>query len=234
MAYRYELDGDVAVLTMDNGENRFNMDSLDEFLAVLDAIEKETEAGALVITSAHEKVFSNGIDLEWLMSVTGDPQLVKDFCYKLNELLTRMVLFPMPTVAAINGHAFAGGAIFACCFDFRFMRSDRGFMCFPEVDLGIPFWPGMVAITEKALPQPLLNEMYYLGRRVPAEELERRGAISRACSLEELLPTAVEFAKLNIKKRGIYGAMKARLNGSIVKTIQDEDPAVIESGKLMA
>ena len=234
MAFDYKLEGPVALLTMDHGENRFNMDTLNMLLGKLDEIENETEASALVMTAAHEKIFSNGIDLEWLMSVAGDADTVKAFCYRLNALLKRLLLYPMPTVAAINGHAFAGGAIMACCFDFRFMRNDRGFMCFPEVDLGIPFWPGMVEIVKKAVPQHKLDEMYYLGKRVSGEECVVHNIVSKACGLDTLVDDAVAFAGSLGKQRKNYAAMKARMNAGIVRVIEQEDPRVIESGQLMA
>ena len=130
----FTLDENVAVLTMNSGENRFNPTFLDEFMNALDEIEHTTDAEALVVTSAHEKIFCNGIDLDWLIPFVqaGDMKTVKEFRYKFNALLRRLLLYPMPTIAAISGHAFAGGAIMCCCFDFRFMRSDRGFFCFPE------------------------------------------------------------------------------------------------------
>ena len=84
-------------------------------------------------------------------------------------------------MAAINGHAFAGGAIMACAFDFRFMRSDRGYFCFPEVDIQIPFMPGMDAILKKALPTSLVLEAQLTGKRYTAAELEAQRVVLKAC-----------------------------------------------------
>ena len=144
----YTVDEHVAIVTMNSGENRFNPDFLNRFLDVLDRVEAETDARTLVVRSSHEKIFSNGIDLEWLVPVIekGDIPAAKDYFFLMNRLFKRTVTYPMITVAAITGHAFAAGAIYSCAFDFRFMRSDRGFFCLPEVDLGIPFLPGMNAM----------------------------------------------------------------------------------------
>jgi len=232
----YELEKGVAVLTMKNGENRFNMLFLHEFLDILDEIEQKTEATALVVKSSHEKIFSNGLDLDWLMPLTqaGDTGAIKEFCYTMNRLLRRILLYPMPTIAAITGHAFAGGAIMCCCFDFRFMRSDRGFFCFPEVDLGIPFWPGMVAMVKKAIPQYKLDEMYYLGTRLTGAECEEHRIVVKSLPMDELMPAVMAFAGGLGKKRGYYLAQKERMNAPIVKIIDEEDPKIFELGRIQA
>lgn len=232
----YELEKGVAVLAMKNGENRFNMLFLHEFLDILDEIEQKTEANALVVRSSHEKIFSNGLDLDWLMPLTQakDTGAIKEFCYTMNRLLRRILLYPMPTIAAITGHAFAGGAIMSCCFDFRFMRSDRGFFCFPEVDLGIPFWPGMVAMVKKAIPQYKLDEMYYLGTRLTGAECEEHRIVVKSLPMDELMPAVMAFAGGLGKKRGYYLAQKERMNAPIVKIIDEEDPKIFELGRIQA
>jgi len=230
----YTLDEKVAVLTMNSGDNRFNASFLDEFMNVLDEIEHNTDAEALVVTSAHEKIFSNGIDLDWITPFVeaDDTEVIKGFRYKFNALLRRLLLYPMPTIAAINGHAFAGGAIMCCCFDFRFMRTERGFFCFPEVDLGIPFWPGMVAMVKKAIPQYKLDEMYYLGARVTGEQCEEHHIVLKACPVDELMDEALAFARGLKKTRAFYHAQKERMNADIIRIIDEVDPAVIETSKL--
>lgn len=230
----YELDENVAIVTMNSGENRFNLLFLDEFLSVLDTIENDTDANALVVRSSHEKIFSNGIDLDWLVPFIqkNDLDTVKKFLYTMTSLFKRLLIYPMPTIAAITGHAFAGAAILCCAFDFRFMRSDRGFFCFPEVDLGIPFLPGMIAIAKKAIPMYKLEEMKYTGKRLTAYECEEHHIVMKACHINDLMSEALSFAKSLNKGREIIGAMKKGMYKDIVRVLDEEDPLIIESGKL--
>jgi enoyl-CoA hydratase/carnithine racemase len=218
---------------MQIGENRFNPSFLEQFLSVLDRIERKTRAKTLVVTSAHETIFSNGIDLEWLVPVLqeNDIKAAKAFFYQLNALFKRLLTYPMLTIAAINGHAFAGGAILCCVFDFRFMRSDRGFFCFPEVDLGIPFLPGMNAMLKKAIPLYKLEEMEYTGSRLTAYDCQEHHIVTKACRLNALMDDVMEFAKTLNKNRSIVKEMKGRLNKEIVRILEEEDVPYIESGQ---
>lgn len=229
----FTLENDVAVVSLNDGENRFNNDFLDAFLSVMDVIENETSARTMVVTSSHEKIFSNGIDLDWLSQFVnaGQTDEVKNFLYKQNKMFKRLVTFPLIAIAAISGHAFAGGAILCCAFDFRFMRSDRGYFCFPEVDLGIPFLPGMNALLKKAMPMYVVEYMEYTGVRLTADQCAEHHIIQKACPMETLLEETVAFAMAINKRRPVVAEMKKRLNQPIVQAIDVDDVAYIESGR---
>ncbi len=123
-------DGDVFVLTMRAGENRFNRASVNALNEALDTVEASTGPAALV-TVGEDKFFSNGLDLTW-MAGDGSHEGGR-FVGDVMRLLGRFLVLPVPTVAAINGHAFAAGGMLALAHDFRVMRADRGFFCLPEV-----------------------------------------------------------------------------------------------------
>lgn len=226
-------DEHVAVLTLNDGENRFNPDFLEAYLNALDEIENKTDATTLVVNSSHEKIFSNGIDLEWLVPIIQNQKIseAKDFFYQMNRMFKRLVTYPMVTIAAMTGHAFAGGAIMCCAFDFRFMRSDRGYFCFPEVDLGIPFLPGMNALLNKAIPMYMNEHLQYTGARLTAQMCEEHHIITKACHIDTLMDEVMVFAKGINKKRAVVKEMKKRLNKPLVDAIDVEDVPYIESGK---
>ncbi len=227
-----KIDGNLAMARLDSGENRFNPEFLQQFLKTLDQIENDTGATTLLVYSGHEKIFSNGLDLDWLVPVLqrNDLQSAKAFFYRLNQVFKRLITYPLVTVAAINGHAFAGGAIFCCAFDFRFMRSDRGYFCLPEVDLGIPFLPGMNALLSSVIPPHLLRLMQYTGVRLTGRQCAENNIVLQACPPDSLLDTAMEFARGVDKKRAVVKELKLRLNKSIIHALDVEDVPYIESG----
>jgi len=229
----WELDGNVAVATFNDGENRFNPAFLSAFFEALDRIETDTAASALVVKSAHAKIFSNGIDLQWLVPhiQRNDLETCKDYFFQLNGVFKRLVTYPMPAIAAINGHAFAGGAILACAFDFRFMQTGRGFFCFPEVDLGIPFLPGMNALLCKAIPRYMVETMQYTGCRLTAEQCAQHHIVRQACPPETLVAEAIAFARTLTKRREIMAELKRRLNREAIEAIEVLDLPFIESGQ---
>jgi len=227
----FTLDEHVAVVTMKNGENWLDPPFITEFIDVLDRVEQETGAQSLIVTSSHEKIFSNGLDLDSLLPAfrSKDTEAVKDYFVLINRLLKRILLYPMVTIAVISGHAFAGGAVLACAFDFRFMRLDRGYFCLPEIDLGIPFLPGMDAILKKAIPVYKLEEMQYTGKRLTAYECKQHHIVTEICDQTELLKRALEYAKSLKKGRSVMGEMKARKYQDIIYAMDHDDNVCIES-----
>ena len=215
-------DEAVAIITMTNGENRQNLVFAKTLNAMLDEIIADKTVSALIITSNDEKNFSQGIDVTWIMDhmQKNEHQPVIDFINEMDNVFKKLLLYPVPVIAAINGHAFGNGSIMSCACDFRFMRSDRGFFCFPEVNIGIPFRWGMNAFVKKAIPLHLLSQMQFTGNRYTAPELEKHNIIVKACAnQEDLMASAIAFAKTLQKKRGILGEMKKRMYNHIIKVL---------------
>ncbi len=218
-------DETVAIITMTNGENRQNLVFAKTLNAMLDEIIADKTISALIITSNDEKNFSQGIDVMWITDhmQKNEHQPVIDFINEMDNVFKKLLLYPVPVIAAINGHAFGNGSIMSCACDFRFMRSDRGFFCFPEVNIGIPFRWGMNAFVKKAIPLHILSQMQFTGNRYTAPELEKHSIIVKACAnQEDLMASAIAFAKTLQKKRGILGEMKKRLYNDIIKVLDSD------------
>src|SRR4051812_10207921 len=113
---------DVAVLHLGDDENKLNRDWVDSLNACLDEVAATRPAA--VVTTASGKFWSTGLDLDWLGA---NPESAQAFLDDVERMLARVLLLPVATVAAIQGHAFAAGAMLALAHDVRVMRADRGF-----------------------------------------------------------------------------------------------------------
>jgi enoyl-CoA hydratase/carnithine racemase len=218
-------DETVAIITMTNGENRQNLVFAQTLNAMLDEIIADKSITALILTSNDEKNFSQGIDVMWITDhmQKNEHQPVIDFINEMDNVFKKLLLAPVLSIAAINGHAFGNGSILSCACDFRFMRSDRGFFCFPEVNIGIPFRWGMNAFVKKAIPMHILSQMQFTGNRYTAPELEKNNIIVKACAnQEDLMASSIAFAKTLQKKRGILGEMKKRMYSDIIKVLDSD------------
>ena len=213
--------GDVYVLRMTAGENRFNRPWLEGFTQALDEIEA-TDGPAALVTTGDGKLYSNGLDLEWLMSAGADE--FAGFAAEVQKLLARLLLFPVPTVAALNGHAFAAGGMLALAHDFRVQRSDRGYFCLPEVDIKLPFTTGMSALIQARLAPQTAHEAMVYGKRFGGTEAAARGIVDAAVAEDEVLPAALDLAgglagkdrtAVQTIKRGLYGAAAAALAAGV-------------------
>jgi Delta3-Delta2-enoyl-CoA isomerase len=210
-------DDAIFVLDLGDGENRFNPDSLDALEGYLDQIEAATTPRALV-TAATGKIWSNGLDLEW-MAAHGDQAM--PFITRIHALLARVLELSVPSVAALQGHTFAAGAMFALAHDQRVMRADRGFFCLPEIDINIPFTPGMSALIAARLPAGTAHESMTTGRRYGGSDAAVAGIVDDAIGETDVLPRAIErAASLADKNPDTLRTIKQRLYSDTLEALR--------------
>jgi enoyl-CoA hydratase len=219
----------IAILRMDNaGENKFTREFIAAFNQALDQVEADAAVRAVVITGTAEKFFSTGLDLTWLMTRPKDDWL--SFFLDMDRLLLRVFTFPKPVVAALNGHAFAGGLFLALCADYRVMREDRGFCCMPEIDLGIELPPGTVALISHVLGRRNAELLSLFAKRLAAKDALRVGAVDEIVKAEEVLPRALEAARhLASKNPKAYAQHKLALRKDVARVMREDDPPFLES-----
>jgi enoyl-CoA hydratase/carnithine racemase len=199
----------IAVLDLGDDENRFSLEFLDEIDARLDEVVGAGADG--LITTGGGKFYSNGLDLDWLMAHGDQTQW---YVGRVQGMLARFLTLPVPTAAAVVGHAFGAGAMLALAHDFRAMRSDRGFFCFPEVDIRIPFTPGMAALIQaKLTPQAAVASMT-TGRRFGGDDAARLGIVDAVAGEGAVTAAAVDIVRpLDGKDAGTLGAIKQAMFG---------------------
>jgi Delta3-Delta2-enoyl-CoA isomerase len=209
-----ERQGDVWIVRMRDGENRFNRQTLEEFHQALDRAETAAAPVALV-TTGEGKFYSNGIDLDWLAGASGE---AAEYAASLHRLLGRMIGFPAVTVAAVNGHAFGAGAMLAIAHDFAVMREDRGYWCLPEADLGLPLAPAMYGVISAKLPRRAAHEAIITARRYGGRDAVAAGIAHRAASEDQVLAQAVQLAaELAGKDRGTLAVHKRLMYGEVME-----------------
>lgn len=186
---RLDKDGSTAILVLGSGENRFNIDSI----AAVDALLDEVEAGpcTALVTTAEGKIWSNGFDTSWM---SAHPEQAAATIQAGEVLCARVLSLGIPTVAALQGHTFAGGLIFALAHDVRIMRADRGFLCLPEVTFNAVFTSGMIALISGRMAPQIAHKAMVHAHRFTAEEALAGDLIDEAAPVEEVLPRALAAA----------------------------------------
>lgn len=225
-------EGTIAVIKMNNGENRHHLEFARTMLSTLEKAIEDESVTAMVMTSTDEKNWSQGIDLEWMMKQYADKNMpdILEFLLTMDQVFKRLLTYPVPAVAAITGHCFANAAIMASAFDFRFMRSDRGFYCFPEVDINIQFAPAMKTMLFHKYSRPVIYELMISGKRLTAPEAEKARVVMKACATaEETFNEAMAFAQTQQKQRSTYGPMKEQLNQHVIHDIDHVNPDYFNS-----
>ena len=207
--------------------------------AQLDAVLKDEAPVALVVTGKN-KFFSNGHDLAFLEDAAPDSQqaFIRDFY----ALIVRLMTLPVPTVACINGHAFAGGCLLALAMDYRVMRTDAGFVCMNEIDMGLvassaprKIKPGvfknadwkMTSILRARLAPAVVRDMFLKGVRLPGKDALAMGVVDAVASSDvDALRDAVAMAaalavKAPAHNRRTVAVLKYEMVRDIVPVLLD-------------
>jgi enoyl-CoA hydratase/carnithine racemase len=203
-------------------DNRLTTGFLQAFLLSLDIIEFSYPPGVVITTSGIPKFYSNGLDIE---HVNATKDFFQDSMFRLFVRLATYVhplawsqgrslrecRYPMPTVALINGHAFAGGFMVAMYHDYRIFNPSRGYLCLNELDLGMPLQPPMSSVfREKTSPQ-VYRALLLEAKRFGAKEALEGGLVDALGTLEDAMRFVAEKKLTDKGKTGVYGLLKTEM-----------------------
>jgi Delta3-Delta2-enoyl-CoA isomerase len=213
------------LLWLGDGQNRLTLDWIARVEAHLGEVEDSPAPRALV-TTASGKCWSTGIDLDW---IAANVEKTEEFLERLHALFARVLALGVPTVAAIQGHAFAAGAMLALAHDQRVMRQDWGYFCLPEIDLSLPFTPAMTELIRARLDPQVAHEAMTTGRRYDGADALARGIVDQLADADDLPARAINLAEpLADKDPATLAAIKQRLYARALAELHD--PAATRPG----
>jgi len=184
--------GDVTVLRMSHGKaNALDLELCNALTAKLEEY-RQSAAQALVITGSG-RMFSAGVDLIRVAN-EGAPYL-RVFLPAVNRAFETLFSLLKPVVAAVNGHAIAGGCIIACAADRRLMARDGGRIGIPELLVGVPFPVVPLEIMRFAVAPPHLQSLIYRGATLSPDEALQQGLVDGVVDQESLVEQAIAAAQ---------------------------------------
>lgn len=201
--------GPARLLRLAHGKaSALDLEFLQALAAELDAAEKDGVA-ALVVTGTG-RIFSAGVDLIRLRD--GGSDYLRNFLPALDACFEKLFCFPAPTVAAVNGHAIAGGGVLTLCCDRKLMSYGGGRIGLPELQVGVPFPTLVVEIVRATLAPPAAQEILLAGATYEPETALKVGFVDELTEPDELLEHAETAAKeLAAFPRESYRLTKERL-----------------------
>lgn len=203
-------------------DNRLRADFCQAFMLALDIIEENFAPGVVVTTSSSPKFFSNGLDLEHSHS---NPNFFNE---SLFAMYARIASFPMPTIALINGHAFAGGMMLAMHQDYRVFNAKRGFMCMNEVDFGAPLKPAMLSVFEAKVSPKHYRNIILEGHRYNGPQALEADLVDKLGGWDEVLELIKEKKLTEKAKSGVYGVLKEEMNRATLHALATWDEQNID------
>lgn len=210
-------DGELHVIDFGDHENRTDVEWVAAMHALLDEVES-VEGPKVLVTTGSGKHYSNGLDVDWMAGRPG--REIVEYVNGVEGVLGRILTFPAPTVAAINGHAFGAGAFALIAHDHVVMRADRGYVCWPEVHLGMTFSNGLLAMVKELLPRSTGWEAIVTGRRYGAADGVAAGFVDRSAPLDDLLAVAAELGLPHAPTAGAnLATIKSQLHAEVLAAL---------------
>jgi enoyl-CoA hydratase len=223
------VDG-IAVLTLTHGKaNALDIELCDALAARFAELRRSGEKA--VILTGQGKIFSAGVDLKRLSS--GGADYIRQFLPALHRLYEAVFFHPKPVVAAINGHAIAGGCVLACCADRRIMAREAGRIGVTEILVGVPFPALAFEIVRASVPPRYLPEFTLSGATYATDEALKRGWVDELAEPEDLMDDAMAVAEeLSLLSPAAFAQTKMQIRQPVVERLQKSgkttDDAVIE------
>jgi enoyl-CoA hydratase len=224
-------EGSVAVLSIAHGA--VNVMDLELLAAVTETFTQlaDDPARAVVLTGAG-RAFSAGVDLSRILA--GGQDYIAEFMPALSEALMAVFTFDRPVVAAVNGHAIAGGAVLALAADNRVMTSGKGAIGTPEALVGVAFPRAALDIVVYAVGERVAQKMIIGAENYPPEQALSLGIVDELVEPESVVSRAVELATGMAERipADAFAHTKLQLRRHVIERIvnygQDEDPNAIE------
>lgn len=210
------LDDHVALLRLSLGRgNAINHAFID---ALGEALDGALAGGArAVVITGEGKVFCGGLDLGELFAL--DREAMGRFADAFDGLFRRVLAFPRPVIAAVNGHALAGGAILAMAADLRVAQRGGYAIGLNEVALGLPFPAGAYEIARRSTPDTAAAAVFLEARRFSPDEARAAGLVDAV--VEDAVAAALDQARrFAANDPDAVAAVKADLVAPVIARIE--------------
>jgi enoyl-CoA hydratase len=223
------LQEGIVTLRLAHGKaSALDVELLDALLRELD--EAAADVRALILTGTGS-IFSAGVDLFRLTREGAD--YVRHFLPLLSSFLRKLFAFPRPVVAAVNGHAIAGGCVIVLACDTRLMAQGDGRIGVPELLVGVPFPAAALEVVRFAVPRDQVQSLIYTGRTLHPSDGLTAGLLDEVVAPDQLLARAQEVARqLAMIPSEVYRLTKQSLRAEALERIERaselHDPAALE------
>lgn len=186
-----ELRGEVALLKLNRSvTNSINLELINDLSGRVKMAKDDKEIAGVVLSSANDKFFSIGFDIPALIEL--DKTNFREFYLAFNRLCNDLYIFPKPLIAAITGHAVAGGCILTLCCDYRFIAEGKKLMGLNEIKLGVPLPYPADRILRQIVDDRAARRILDTGDFFPPEETLAMGLVDEVIPLEQVVKKAVE------------------------------------------